>query len=155
MKTREQRFWEKVEKTDGCWLWVASKTQRGYGKFSGGKRHFWIRASRFSYELAYGPIPKGMCVLHKCDNAACVRPDHLFLGTQEDNLSDMTAKGRRYIPSSKGENNGRAKLTTRQVTEIRERLAGGERRSVLAKHYGVCLSSINNIVWGKTWAIAG
>jgi hypothetical protein len=132
-------------------LWTASKNRYGYGKFSAGTRGRWIGAHRYSYGLAYGAIPDGMHVLHKCDNPACVRPDHLFLGTQRENLVDMTEKGRRYIPFSEGERNGRAKLTAQQVVEIRHRIAGGERRSAMAKIYGVCLSSINNIVWGKTW----
>lgn len=89
-----KRFWSHVDKTDGCWLWTgADKGALGHGRFYvKGKR---TKVHRFSWELANGPIPPGLFVLHRCDNGACVRPDHLFLGTQADNIRDMDSKGRR------------------------------------------------------------
>ena len=87
-----KRFWDKVEKTDGCWNWKANKAN-GYGHFSlYGKK---IKAHRYSWIMKYGEIPAGMLICHHCDNKACVNPDHLFIGTQSDNLKDCVRKGRK------------------------------------------------------------
>lgn len=98
-KTIEERFWAKVQKTDDCWMWTGA-TRHGYGEISkGGKSTEIFVASRFSYELHFGPIPDGFLVCHRCDNPPCVRPDHLFLGTHVENTSDMLSKGRgKYGP---------------------------------------------------------
>jgi hypothetical protein len=85
------RFWAKVEKTAGCWLWTASKDRQGYGYFDHGKAH------RFSYVLHYGLISTAKpCVLHRCDNPSCVRPEHLWIGTRQENMVDRDSKGRGY-----------------------------------------------------------
>jgi hypothetical protein len=102
----EQRFWTKVNKNGpppahlprlgGCWLWIAKAQIRGYGSIAGvvnGKRRP-LYAHRVSWELTYGPIEGELEVLHRCDTPLCVRPDHLFLGTQQENLADARAKGR-------------------------------------------------------------
>ena len=93
------RFWPKVNKISGvwwngteCWVWVASFGSTGYGQIHDGTRL--IGAHVASYRIAFGAIPDGLWVLHRCDNPACVRPDHLFLGTRIDNVHDMHAKGR-------------------------------------------------------------
>lgn len=154
MKPIEQRFWTKVEKTEGCWLWSGATNKQGYGELGKGRRGDGnIAAHRLSYEIAYGPIPPAMQVLHKCDNPGCVRPDHLFLGTQKVNLEDMTAKDHRSHYSQKGEDNGRAKLTLIQVQEIRQRFANGDLRSLLAKEYRVRWRVIDRIVTGKSWRV--
>lgn len=92
-----QRFWAKVAIGDGCWLWQASRMDAyGHGQFTArfdGKQHH-LYAHRVSWQLTYGPIPAGLVICHQCDVPACVRPDHLFSGTQADNLNDARAKGR-------------------------------------------------------------
>lgn len=89
------RFWSKVDTSGDCWLWTAAVDRKGYGKIGeGGAGGRTLIASRVGYELQVGPIPEGMSVLHLCDTPACVRGDHLFLGTQKENLQDMVAKNR-------------------------------------------------------------
>jgi len=143
-----ERFWEKVRKTEGCWLWTGSRDEKGYGRISIPKASP-RKASRVSWELANGKIPRGKCVLHRCDNPACVNPAHLFLGTKADNNADMRAKGRH----AKGEKVSGAKLTEIQVREIRQRYAaGGVSQQRLADEYGVNNSLICTIISRRRWA---
>jgi len=88
-----KRFWEKVEKTDNCWLWKAFKNKRGYGKIGVGSGVS-ANATRVSWVMHHGEIPEGMFICHKCDNPSCINPDHLFLGTRQDNVNDMMLKKR-------------------------------------------------------------
>lgn len=143
-----ERFWKKVNKTEGCWLWIGTLSSYGYGMIWTGKRK--IHASRAVWELTYGPIPDGLCICHKCDTPACVRPDHLFLGTKADNNADRAAKGRNR--DQRGEKNEIAKLTAEQVKEIRSRhAAGGISQRKLAREYGVCPQSICDIIHRVNW----
>jgi hypothetical protein len=87
------RFWAKVQKGDGCWEWSAGRLPVGYGRFRVSPEREAL-AHRYSYELNVGPVPDGLCVLHRCDNPSCVRPDHLFVGTHKDNTQDMFGKDR-------------------------------------------------------------
>ncbi len=100
----EQRFWNKVEKTESCWNWTASRDSNGYGQINGGKdrngRHY--NAHHVAWELCFGQIPKGMEICHKCDNRSCVNPTHLFLGNRSDNMQDASKKGRMKNTFSQG-----------------------------------------------------
>ena len=143
------RFWKKVEKTNGCWLWKGSQTEYGYGRFNISGRV--EKAPRVAYKLTYGSIPEGMDILHTCDNPPCVRPDHLFPGTAKDNALDMVAKGRCNPGRANGEQIAH-KLTTEQVLQIKERIRQNESLTVLAREFGVAINSISRIKRGKTWA---
>lgn len=91
--TFENRFWANVAKGDGCWLWTAALNKAGYGRFASGTKNLF--AHRVSWEMANGrPIPRGKYACHRCDTPACVRPDHLFIGTALDNTHDLLTKGR-------------------------------------------------------------
>src|SRR5229473_531412 len=98
-----ERFWSKVRKSDGCWEWIAGKHRFGYGIIRDGGRGSRMRtAHRISWEFHNGSIPAGLWVLHRCDNPQCINPDHLFLGTQFDNMTDAARKGR--IRNGRGKN---------------------------------------------------
>jgi len=109
---QEARFWPKVQVvSSGCWEWSGG-TSCGYGMFaliSSGPRHLSRRAHKVLYEHIHGVIPVGLVVCHTCDNRLCVRIDHLWVGTQADNLKDMTDKGRR------GRGGGRPRTKTEMV----------------------------------------
>lgn len=157
----EALFWAKINKTSSCWLWTASKSPHGYGWFSIGRKAH--RAPRVSWLLHFGPIPQGLFVLHACDTPACVRPDHLWLGTQADNLHDAKLKGRtatgdrngtRTHPEARarGEKQGRAKLTREEVLEIRKRFAaGGIFQRHLAQEFNINRKTVSTIVNRRTW----
>jgi hypothetical protein len=143
------RFWEMVRKggTEECWLWTGATTW-GYGQIgSGGQDGPPLKAHRVSWELRHGPIPPGLHVCHRCDVRACVNPQHLFLGTRQDNMDDMRLKGR----ATRGERDSQAKLTAEKVLEIRKALQGGTRHRDLAATYGVSQGNISNIARNKSW----
>src|SRR5215471_5778543 len=99
IKTLDERFWSKVRRARSCWLWFGSCDPRGYGRLGkpyGVDGPAYIPAHRLSWILNRGPIPSGLHVLHRCDVRECVRPDHLFLGTQSTNMADKVAKGRQH-----------------------------------------------------------
>jgi hypothetical protein len=155
------RFWDRLETVGDCWLWTGAKGPTGYGHIN--VRHKTAYAHRYAYELAYGPIPDGKMVCHSCDNRLCCRPDHLFVGTPADNSADMVAKGRSttgqntrmylHPEQEQGELNPMAKLTAEQVLEIRALYAqGGTSCAKLARRFGVCAQTINNIVRRVGWS---
>ena len=148
-KTTGQRFWEKVEKTDDCWLWIAAKDGCGYGLFrDNGKTH---RAHRFIYQSIHGDIPKGLHVCHACDTPSCVNPDHLWLGTNLDNIADKTAKGRTRAGISLGEANGQSKLTETSAAMIKTCLKAGYSQSAIADAFNVSRWLVQNISNGDVW----
>jgi len=117
-KSVEDRFWSKVNKTESCWLWTGSKSDFGHGQIRIDGRN--TVASRYVWEIMKGPITDRLFVLHKCDNPTCVRIDHLFLGTQKDNIKDMHSKGRAFKGNYKGKLNPASKLTEEEVIRMRE-----------------------------------
>ena len=144
------RFWPRVAVSSGCWVWTGSKDRKGYGAISisvGRQRCY--KAHRVAWLLARGPIQAGMHVLHHCDNPPCVNPDHLFLGTNKDNVADRDAKGRHA--KLRGALNGQAKLTLPQVDEIRREYATRKvSKAELARRYGVSAFPIWEILTGRS-----
>jgi hypothetical protein len=150
-KLLKERFWDKVDKTKNCWEWKGT-TRLGYGVIWRDKK--WYPAHRLSWEMHCGDIPKKLFICHHCDNRKCVRPDHLFLGNQKDNMQDAFSKNRMVLPSvrAQGEKHGNVKLTEKQVLEIRKLYVPerfGYRK--LAKKFGVAISTIKNIINKITW----
>lgn len=165
MQTEVERYWAKVTQGDGCWNWQAA-LRNGYGVFARRQpdgRYLTFYAHRLSWEYTYGPIPEGLWVLHTCDNRSCVRPDHLWLGTNADNLADMRAKGRGVVPTARsgpdhhwygrnvsGERNPHARLTEADVADIRA-AAAGEKRNDIAQRHGITRSHVQGILSGRAW----
>ena len=163
------RFWQKVQKTDSCWIWTAGHDNKGYGKFSvgashganGARRNSMVAAHRFSFELVNGPIPEhdsfhGYCVLHRCDAPACVNPEHLFLGTNKDNVRDMDTKGRRVVVAKRGSEHANSILNEVQVREIvRRHRIDKVTQLQLSKEYGVSHAAVNHIFTGRLWGHLG
>lgn len=155
-----KRFWLKVKKSENCWEWTASKRHKGYGAFVWCSNGEVIqgRAHRFSWILHHGAIPDGLCVLHKCDNPRCVRPNHLFLGTKADNNRDMKKKGRN-VPGGtygkdgyqRGENHHAAKLNETQVRAMRNDRLVGMSYNDISKKYGIAIGATYRICKGSAW----
>ena len=148
------RFWSHVAKTnnpDDCWEWMAYKSKGrdgGYGKLAINKKPY--SAHRYAWIITFGEIPDGLWVLHKCDNRACCNPNHLFLGTHQDNMNDKVNKGR--ASSLAGEINPSHKLTIEQVKYIKERYAqGGIGWQKLAKEVGISKRQVGRIIKGQSW----
>jgi hypothetical protein len=187
----EARFRAKYEVVGGCWMWRGARNLDGYGVFmtptkSAGRRQKQWGAHRFSWELHRGPVPAGLCVMHRCDAdrppgdrayRLCVNPEHLFLGTNADNMADMARKGRaasgdrhghRTKPhrTARGERNGMhthpecvkrgeanaaAKLTADAVRSIRSRWEAGESQPSIAERLGVSLDTVHRVIRRLTW----
>lgn len=133
---------------DKCWEWTGARTSKGYGAMRLNGRT--EPAHRLAYESAHGPIPHGLCVLHRCDNPPCVNPAHLFLGTRGDNNRDAASKGR----TRSGSQHPGAKLTEDDVRAIRARSAAGELGTELARAFGVTPQLISYIIRGRIWKSA-
>jgi len=149
------------EPNTGCWLWALSSTSLGYGWIKINGRS--VAAHRVSYREFVGPIPDGLCVLHRCDTPACINPAHLFLGTVADNNRDAKDKGRwSFRPMPRGEacplsrprrgsGNPFAKLNEAQVLAARKAYASGEKVGALAKRFNLSVSGMRDVVLGLSW----
>jgi len=145
--TPRERFDAKVDKsTDGCWWWTGCTTRTGYGLFP--FRGKLSGAHRVAYELSVGPIPDKKHVCHKCDNRNCMNPDHLFLGTHQDNMDDKCRKQRQV----RGHDVSHSKLVAPQVAEIRRRYAKGGVTQALGREFGVTQVTVGDIVRNETWS---
>src|SRR5689334_20585995 len=157
----ELKFWVSVKSSrDGCWEWQGRLNCDGYGEFyvqhdRAAKAIKWL-AHRFSWFLHFGDIPRGMGVLHKCDNRPCIRPDHLFIGSRSVNALDMVAKNRHV----KGERVGASKVTAEQVIDLRREFVALPRVGskcapntvmALAARFGISQSTLYTIVNRKQW----
>lgn len=143
----EAKGWTVTE--EGCWNWNGRIVAGGYGQLDYGGTA--LIATRVSYTLHKGEIPKGLMVCHTCDNRRCVNPDHLWLGTNQDNMDDMVAKGRSG-PRPRGEDNLKTTLTEDQVRELRLLRSEGMLLRVLAERYGITEASVSMIARRRTWA---
>lgn len=151
MTTHTQFITTKLQKKtivedNGCWKYTGGRTGAGYGAvWVSGKT---LSAHTVSYELHKGPVPKGLCVLHSCDNKLCINPDHLFLGTVQDNKKDEVSKDRH----AKGQAQGNSKLTEFDIIQIRN-LIKEQKHSLneIGKLYGVTGEAIGLIKSRKNW----
>jgi len=138
-----ERFWEKVSKTDTCWLWTAGTTKSGYGsiRINGAAK----RAHRVAYEMLVGPIPEGAVLLHSCDTPACVNPAHLSIGSQKENIHDAIEKGRHCH----GEKHWNYKISPQIIKDIQSAHVGGATGRAIAKHFAISESLVSKILSGK------
>ncbi len=168
------RFRSKTERVGECLEWGGYRDKDGYGIFHVNRHPY--RAHRIAYLMAYGDLPN-LFVLHACDNPCCVRPEHLHLGTQKDNMREMVGRGRslrgaassrRRYPEryprgdahharakpeclARGSRHGRARLTEEAVTQIRAAAARGESRASLARRFGVSYDTVRLVCNRVTW----
>jgi len=147
------RFWGKMSapSDNECWAWKYGtfKKRGGYGQFSYNSIPSY--AHRVSWELVFGEIENGLCVLHKCDNPPCCNPNHLFLGTRADNNEDMENKGRSVKRGALGEKNINAKLTAQDITNIKRLRKTGKPRKEVAALFDVSIATISRITSNKAW----
>jgi hypothetical protein len=161
-----ERFWSKVDKSGACWLWTTGRTGDGYGAFYVRRdgRDYLVRAHRFSYELAHGPIPEGAVVRHSCDTPLCVNPAHLLIGTVADNNADMHERSRINPPRGdahwsrhnttsvpRGERQPHARMTEDKVRDMRQRFADGAALRDLVAEFGMSLTAVWQIVHRQRW----
>lgn len=153
-----ERFFPKVQKTDSCWIWMGCIEERGYGRviYKGKKQkpHRVIKA--LNSGLALSEIPKKLLACHTCDNRKCVNPDHIFWGSNTDNMRDAAVKRRLagkgwFGVARKGSKNPARKLSEPQVVEILSMLSSGESNISIARKFKVTESAIRSIKRGDTW----
>jgi|ERR1041385_2741997 hypothetical protein len=139
-----------VDQRSGCWIWTRGRTSKGYGAlYENGKQ---ISAHRFAYKAWVGEIPVGLYVLHRCDERACVNPEHLFLGTAFDNTQDMIAKGRFVVGKRQhGSDNPKSIFSESQVRQMRKLHSEGHSLVSINKRFGGHYSSVKRIINRKYW----
>jgi hypothetical protein len=145
-----ERFWSRVAFGEGCWEFathLVHKQPRTFYRIGDDGQEVKVKAHRMAWELVNGPIPEGLEVCHNCDNPPCVRPDHLFLGTHQENMDDRNNKQRQVF----GERVTGAVLTADDVREIRRLVAEGQSQHSVAKSFGVTQGCVWLIVRGRTW----
>lgn len=143
-----RRFARSIIRTKNCWLWMMARDRKGYGTYGGYRKpHL---AHRMSWEIFRGEIPQGLCVLHKCDVSNCVRPDHLWLGTIQENNRDMRSKRRHAF----GERCGTSKLKETDIPKIFLMRKEGKKLREISAVFGVDKSNICSILKGKRWSHA-
>lgn len=149
----KSRLESKVAKqTDtGCWIWIGAKKPNGYGNFYLGGRY--LPAHRAAYLIYLGDIPEGHYICHRCDNPACVNPDHLFIGTPTENQQDMKWKGRAKGISAGREQHPNAKLSETDILSIRRLRRSGWSLKDIAERHGITASNVSYICAGKSWRI--
>jgi hypothetical protein len=145
--TKLERFESKFVRGNGCWEWNGCASPVGYGFFYYGDGLGMVNAHRAAWMLYRGSIPDGSQVLHRCDNPSCVNPDHLFLGTHQENMDDKGAKGRQ----AEGEGHGLAKMNNRAVMEIRAAFDAGISPKAIGDFYGLNRTNVYTIAKRKTW----
>lgn len=147
----ERRFWSRVNKDTGsdCWEWTGGLSITGYGRFSDGSEQGY--AHRMLWQHLHGRLSGEILVCHTCDNRSCVNPDHLFIGTQKDNMHDMIAKGRKAVVSLPGESSGNHKLTEDQVRMIRNGFFGDLSAPMVGLQLGISHSTVCRIKKGEAW----
>jgi ribosomal protein S14 len=148
---RIERFFSKVQKTDGCWHWTGASNHLSYGQM------LWIdrvvNATRISWWIHHGYMPmRHEHVCHRCDVPSCVRPDHLFLGSARDNVRDCIQKGRfKFLAARSGVKNNKAKMTRAKVRKARRMREQGATISAIAREFGLARSTTREIVYGRNW----
>ena len=150
MTPKERLSFKSQPGPNGCINFTGSKSAFGHGELAyKGKKY---RAHRLSYIAYIGPIPEGLVVCHYCDNPSCINPEHLFLGTQAENLADAMRKNRMKAPFVNGEKHGMSKLTKIDVLKIRQ---DSRPYNQIAKDFGVSPSTIKRAKTGQTWGHIG
>jgi HNH endonuclease len=144
-----ERFNRFTDKTGECWRWTGHRSNLGYGVFNTKTQS---KAHRASWELHRGQIPSGMMVLHKCDVRDCVNPDHLFLGTQTDNMRDMAKKGRGKYPLLTGELNPMAKLKFSDIALMKSKRGLGLSYKAIAALFDVSAMTAYRAINGQSWS---
>lgn len=142
-----KRFWEKVDKSGDCWIWIAGTDKDGYGVFN---NNGYAKAHRFAYEITFGEIPKNKIICHHCDNPSCVNPNHIYLGTYKSNARDRQSRNRGR--DQYGVKNSMAILNWSKVRKIRAMWQSGNyTQKAIAEYFNVSRGCITGIIHNVNW----